>query len=405
MFDAQAIRKDFPNLNIKVKNKPLVYFDNGATTLKCQPVIDAVSNHYTCGTSNIHRAVHTLSQQATAAYESSRQKTQEFLNAANTEEIIFTSGTTDSINCVMQSYGRKFIGQGDEILITEMEHHSNIVPWQMLCEEKECTLKIIPFNDKGELHIDKLDELITDRTKLISVVHISNSLGTINPVQTIINAAHAKNIPVLVDAAQSVSHCPIDVQKLDCDFLCFSAHKLFGPTGVGVLYGKRALLEKMNPYRGGGDMIETVSFDKTTYAELPSKFEAGTPNIAGVIGFGAAIDYLGRIDLNAAARHRKKLLESLTDKLTAIEGVKIFGNADQKTSILSFNIDGVHAHDLGTLVDEEGVAIRTGHHCTMPVMQHFGVAATSRASLTFYNTEEEINTFIKAIQQAIKILR
>ncbi|MFT5387049.1 MAG: cysteine desulfurase/selenocysteine lyase [Candidatus Omnitrophota bacterium] len=399
-FDVKTIRKDFPNLNVSVCDKPVVYLDNAATTFKPQCVIDAITNHYTNETSNVHRGVHTLSEKATSAYEGARGTIQKFINAEHEKEIIFTKGTTDAINLVAASYGRPFLNKGDEILITAMEHHSNIVPWQMLCEEKGCILKVIPINDRGELLVDDLDTYLTNKTKFVSVVYISNSLGTINPVKTIIDRAHALNVPVLLDGAQAVTHARIDVQKLDCDFFVFSGHKLFGPTGCGVLYGKKALLEQMAPYQGGGDMIKTVSFKGTVYNDLPYKFEAGTPNIAGFIGLDAAIKYVQDFDWDAIKAHKKELLDYATDQLSAIENLKIIGTASDKTSVISFVIKDVHAHDLGTLVNHEGVAVRTGHHCTMPVMEFFNISATSRASFSWYNTKEEVDTLVRAIKQA-----
>lgn len=405
-FDVNTIRQDFPTLNVKVNDKPLVYFDNGATTLKAQSVIDAVTHHYTAETSNVHRGVHTLSEKATTAYEGAREKIKTFLNAGSTNEVIFTSGTTDAINLVAQCYGREFISEGDEIIITEMEHHSNIVPWQMLCEQLGCKLKVVPFNDAGELIYEDFKKLLTDRTRLVSVVYVSNSLGTINPVKNIIEDAHALDVPVLIDAAQAVSYYPIDVQVLDCDFLVFSGHKLFGPTGTGVLYGKAKWLDRMPPYRGGGDMITSVTFEKTTYNTLPYKFEAGTPNIAGFIGLGAAIDYVSQLDLPCTHAHRDNLLAYATEQLLAVDArIKIIGTANKKTSILSFVHSEVHAHDMGTLVDEEGVAIRTGHHCTQPVMDHFGISATSRASFSIYNTTDEVDRFIEAVKKSIAIFQ
>jgi len=404
-FDINQIRQDFPNLNVTVHGKPLVYLDNAATTFKPQSVINAIETHYFQETSNVHRGVHRLSEVATANYEGARVKIQKFLNARHSHEIILTKGTTESINLVAGTYGRTFLTAGDEIIISEMEHHSNIVPWQMLCEEKGCALRVIPMNDNGELKFEEFEKLLNERTKFISIVYVSNSLGTINPVKKIIDAAHKRSIPVLVDAAQAVSHHPIDVARLDCDFLAFSGHKLFGPTGVGVLYGKAELLNKMPPYQGGGDMIASVTFEKTTYNVLPYKFEAGTPNVAGVIGLGAAIDYVSSIGLNNIADYKKDLLDYATKALQTVEGLKLIGTAKDKTSILSFVIEGIHAHDVGTLVDQEGVAIRTGHHCTQPVMKHFGVPATSRASISMYNTKEEIDTLVDALNKAKKIFQ
>ncbi|MBZ0166799.1 MAG: cysteine desulfurase [Candidatus Omnitrophica bacterium] len=405
IFDVEKVRLDFPILTEQVHGRPLVYLDNAATTLKPRRVIDAIDHHYLHDTANVHRGVHTLSERATAAYEAAREKIQNFIHAKSHEEIIFTSGTTDAINLVAQCFGRASIGDGDEILITEMEHHSNIVPWQMLCEEKKCVLRVVPFDDNGELDMTAFGELLSDKTKLVSVVWVSNSLGTINPVKEIIRAAHQRGIPVCLDAAQAVSYTPIDVQDLDCDFMAFSGHKLFGPTGVGILYGKAAYLNAMPPYRGGGDMISSVSFEKTVYNTLPYKFEAGTPNIAGVIGLGAAVDYVQDLGLARTQSYRQKLLSYATQQLQQIPGIRIIGQAKNKTAVLSFIHPEVHAHDMGTLVDEQGVAVRTGHHCTQPVMDHFGISATTRASLSIYNTKDEINVFVTAVRKAIDIFR
>ncbi len=402
-LNVAKIREDFPNLHINVRGKPLVYLDNAATTLKPKSVIAALDNHYKTSTSNVHRGVHFLSEKATAAFEETRVKIQKFINAGHSHEVIFTKGTTEAINLVASSYGRAFLKAGDEVLISEMEHHSNIVPWQILCEEKKCVLKVIPFDDNGELIWDEFKKLLNPKTKFVSVVYISNSLGTINPVDKIIAEARKLNIPVLVDAAQAMSHRRVDVQKLDCDFLVFSGHKIFGPTGVGVLYGKEKWLNAMPPYQGGGDMIASVDFTKTTYNVLPYKFEAGTPNVADVIALGAAIDYITSIGLDNIAKHEKELLDYGTQELKKIPGLKLIGTAKDKTSILSFVIPPIHAHDIGTLVDTEGVAIRTGHHCTQPVMKHFGVPATSRASLSFYNTKEDIDALVKALKNAKKV--
>ena len=402
-FSVKDIRKDFPNLRCQVHNKPLVYFDNAATTFKPQCVIDSLVHHYTSETSNVHRGVHTLSEKATMAYESVRVKTQQFIKARDDKEIIFTKGTTDAINCVAQSLGQS-LGPCDEILISCMEHHSNIVPWQMICEQRGCSLKVIPINDKGELIYDEFKKLLTERTKLVSIVYISNSLGSINPIKSMIAEAHRLDVPVLVDAAQAVSQLRIDVQDLDCDFLAFSSHKLFGPTGVGVLYGKTRFLETMPPYQGGGDMIKTVSFEGTVYNTIPYKFEAGTPNIAGVIGFGVALSYVEGFDWDAMQRYKKDVFMYATDKLKGIEGLRIIGEADNKAGIISFIIDNIHAHDIGVLLDQQGVAVRTGHHCTMPVMKHFNISSTTRVSLSCYNTKEEVDKLFKALQQSKDIL-
>lgn len=404
-FNPQKIRKDFPNLHIKVRGKSLVYLDNAATTLKPQCVINAIEKYYKSGTSNVHRGVHYLSEQATAAFEESREKVRQFLNAKETHEIIFTRGTTESINLAAYSYGRHFLKRKDEIVISAMEHHSNIVPWQILCKEKGCILKIAPMNKNGELILEEFEKILSPRTKLVSMVYVSNSLGTINPTKRIIELAHKKGVPVLVDAAQAVGHIPIDVQDLDCDFLAFSGHKLFGPTGVGVLYGKEKFLEKMPPFLSGGDMIASVTFEKTTYNVLPYKFEAGTPNVADVIGLGAAIDYIQKLDWNHVLKHEKALLAYGTKILQGISGLKFIGKAKEKIAIFSFILPGIHPHDIGTLVDQEGIAIRTGHHCTQPIMKFFNVPATCRASLAFYNTKEELNKLAAAIKKARKVFK
>jgi len=402
-FDVQKFRRDFPNLKLKVYGKPLVYLDNAATTFKPQCVIDAVSDYYTQGTSNVHRGVHYLSEHATKAFEDSRQTVQQFLNAQSPQEIIFTRGTTESINLVAQSFGRAFLKVGDEILISHMEHHSNIVPWQILGQQIGCVLKVAPINEKGELIWDEFIRLLTPKTRLVSMVYVSNSLGTVNPMAQIIKEAHSRDIPVLVDGAQAVTYQPVDVQVLDCDFFAFSGHKIFGPTGIGVLYGKQQLLESMPPYQGGGDMIASVSFAQTTYNVLPYKFEAGTPAIAEAIGLRAALNYVQTIGLDNMASHKKALLIYGTKVLSSIPGVRLIGSASEKTSILSFVVEGIHPHDLGTIVDREGVAIRTGHHCTQPVMAFFKVPATARASLAFYNTKEELDILVKAIYRAKEI--
>ncbi len=404
-FDIKKIRQDFPNLDMDVRGKRLVYLDNAATTFKPRSVIDAVNEHYTRGVANVHRGVHYLSEQATEDYEQARLKIQKFLNAAKSSQIIFTRGTTESINLVAQSYGRAFLKAGDEIVISGMEHHSNIVPWQMLCEQTGAVLKIIPINQQGEIMFDEYVKLLSAKTKIVAVVYVSNSLGTINPVQEIIKEAHRVNAVVLIDGAQAVSHRKVDVQALDCDFFAFSGHKLFGPTGIGVLYGKEALLEKMPPYQGGGDMISSVTFEKTTYNVLPYKFEAGTPDIAGAIGLGAAVDYVQSVGLDAIGAYKKEILDYGTKALSAISGLRLIGTAKNKTSILSFVLPEIHPHDLGTIVDAEGVAIRTGHHCTQPVMKFFGIPATARASLAFYNTTEEIDALVKAVHKAREIFK
>lgn len=399
-FDIKKIREDFPALQTLIHGKPLTYLDNAATTLKPHIVAETIRTIYLQGLSNVHRSVHYLGEQTTKIFESTRNIVKDFINAADPSEIIFTKGTTDSINLIAYSFGEAFINAGDEILITEMEHHSNIVPWQELCKRKNAVLKFIPINDDGELILDDLDQLLSTKTKLISLVHTSNSLGTINPIKTIIDAAHKKNIPVLIDAAQAIAHQPINVQELDCDFLTFSAHKMYGPTGVGILYGKKKWLEKLPPYQTGGDMIETVSMTKTTFAKIPHKFEAGTPNIVGVIGLGITIHFIKNISYDAIIKHETELLQYATEQLEHIEYLKIIGKAKEKAGIISFIIEGIHAHDLGTLVDSEGVAIRTGHHCTQPIMQHFNIPATARISFAIYNTKKDIDAAIHAIEKA-----
>lgn len=399
-FETERIRRDFPILDQQVRGKPLVYLDNAATAQKPRAVIDAVEHYYRQDNANVHRGVHLLSERATDAYEKARIKVQQFLNAKESKEIIFVRGATEAINLVAQTYGRANIKPGDEILITEMEHHSNIVPWQILCEQTGAQLKVVPFNEKGELEMQDFHRLLGARTKLVAVVQVSNSLGTINPVEEIIAAAHSQGTPVLVDGAQTVPHMAVDVQALDCDFFVFSGHKLFAPTGIGALYGKAELLDAMPPYQGGGDMIRTVSFDKTEFNTLPYKYEAGTPHIAGAIGLGAAIDYLQTIGLGAIASYEHDLLIYATEAARQVSGLQLIGTAKKKASILAFLIDGIHAHDLGTILDHEGVAIRAGHHCTMPVMKHFGVAATARASFAFYNTRDDVDRLIAAIHKA-----
>ncbi|HEY2988688.1 MAG TPA: cysteine desulfurase [Candidatus Binatia bacterium] len=402
-LDVARIRQDFPILHQRVHGKPLVYLDNAATAQKPQAVLDALNHYYATDNSNVHRGLHHLSERATEAYEGARGKIQRFINAADCREIVFTRGTTEGINLVAQSYGRANVRAGDEIVITAMEHHSNIVPWQMLCEEKSARLRVAPINDDGELLIDEFERLLTEKTKLVSVAHVSNALGTVNPVRQLIELAHRREIPVLVDGAQAAPHMEIDVQELDCDFYAFSSHKLFGPTGLGVLYGKMRRLEAMPPYQGGGDMILSVTFEKTTYNALPYKFEAGTPHIAGVVGLGAAIDYVDGLGIAAITAYESELLAYATAGISAIDGVKIIGTAKKKAGVISFIVDGAHAHDVGTIVDQEGIAIRTGHHCAMPIMDRFGVPATARASLAFYNTREEIDALVKAIHKVREV--
>ena len=398
-FDVEKIRNDFPILKQKVHGKPLVYFDNAATTQKPQAVIDSLTNYYSTINSNIHRGVHTLSEAATQAFEDSRKKIQKYINAKSEKEIIFTRGTTEAINLVAHSYGRSHLNEGDEIIISTMEHHSNIVPWQLLASEKKLNLKVIPITDEGEIVFEEYEKLISEKTKLISVVYVSNSLGTINPVEKIIQTAHEKNIPVLIDAAQAVSHFPIDVQKLDCDFLAFSGHKLYGPTGIGALYGKQSLLESMPPFMGGGDMISKVTFEKTTFNDLPYKFEAGTSNIADAIGLGAAIDYVQNIGLDNIYQYEKDILDYATTEISKLDKVKIIGTSKNKSGVISFILEDVHPHDVGTFIDFEGIAIRTGHHCTQPVMKRYNIPATSRASFALYNTKEEVDLFIQALKK------
>ena len=398
-FDVQRIRQDFPILSRSIREQKLVYLDNAATTQKPQPVLDTLASYYATGNANIHRGVYLLSEEATAAYDLARVKVQGLLNARAAHEIIFTRNSTESINLVAQSYGRRNLGPGDEVLITHMEHHSNIVPWQLLCEQVGARLCVAPIDGRGTLQLDEFERLISPRTRLVAVVHLSNSLGTVNPVQEIVRMAHARGVPVLIDGSQSIYHMPVDVQALDCDFYVFTGHKLYGPTGIGVLYGRESLLEQMPPYQGGGDMIRSVTFKKTTYAELPHKFEAGTPHIAGAIGLGAAVDYLLRVGLEGIGRHEADLLAYGTNALSEVKGLRLIGTAPKKASILSFVMDGAHPHDIGTIVDSDGVAIRTGHHCTQPVMDRFGVPATARASIAMYNTHEEIDALVKALER------
>ncbi|HRP91471.1 MAG TPA: cysteine desulfurase [Ignavibacteriaceae bacterium] len=403
LYDVQKIRNDFPILKLKVHGKQLVYLDNAATTQKPQYVIDKTNNYYEMMNANIHRGVHALSQEATEAFESSRIIIKNFINALGKNEIIFTRGTTESINLVASSYGRKNINEGDEVIISTMEHHSNIVPWQMLCAEKNAKLKIIPINDEGEIIFEEYAKLINEKTKFVSIVYASNSLGTVNPVKKIIDLAHSYNIPVMLDAAQAVNHLKIDVQKLDCDFLAFSGHKLYGPTGIGILYGKVNHLEAMPPYQSGGDMISKVTFEETTYNELPYKFEAGTPDIAGAIGLGAAIEYVEKIGLENIAKHENYLLEYSTKAVLDLDGLRLIGTAKNKIGVLSFHFEKVHPHDVGTFLDFEGVAIRTGHHCTQPLMRRFGVPATSRASFGMYNTIEEVDILVNGLKKILEV--
>jgi len=403
-FNVARVREDFPILKEQVHGKPLVYLDNAATTQKPRAVMEAERRFYLTQCSNVHRGVHYLSEQATRAYEDVRVKVQRFLNAGEAREIIFVRGTTEAINLVANTYGRKNIQAGDEILITAMEHHSNIVPWQILCEEKGALLRVALINDHGEILLEEFEKLLNPRTRLVSVVHVSNVLGTINPVAQIIQMAHRRNVPVLLDGAQAAAHLKVDVRALDCDFYTLSGHKLYGPTGIGVLYGKAALLAAMPPYQGGGDMISSVSFAKTTYNVIPHKFEAGTPNIAGTIGLGAALDYLNGVGFEAVGAHEQELLAYAAPALSRIPGLRLLGTAKEKASVLSFVLDGLHPHDVGTVLDQEGIAVRTGHHCAQPLMDRFGAPATTRASLAFYNTKEEIDALVKGIQKVKEIL-
>jgi len=403
-FDVNEIRRDFPILQREVNGKPLVYFDNAATTQKPNIVIDSMAHYYRYENANIHRGLHFLSEVATEQYENARIKVKEFVNAMSVSEIIFTKGTTDGVNLLANTMCRAdMLNEGDEIIISHMEHHANIVPWQLLCDRKKTVLKVIPIDDDGEIIMDEYKKLISAKTKLVSIVHTSNTLGTINPIKEIIDIAHNNNIPVLIDAAQSVAHQKIDVQELDCDFLVFSGHKLFGPTGIGVMYGKAELLNKLPPYQGGGDMIRTVTFEETTYEDIPNKFEAGTPNIVGGIGLGVAIKYLNMFSFNDIAAHENQLLQYATEQMEEINGIRIIGTAKKKASVISFTVDGIHPYDIGTIIDTDGIAIRTGHHCTQPIMKRYNVPATARASFAFYNTKDEIDVFIKALNKVIKM--
>jgi len=404
-YDIVSIRSDFPILERKVHGKPLVYLDNGASAQRPAQVINAITGLYENNYSNVHRGVHTLSQESTQLYDKARVTVRGFINASCVHEVIFTRGTTDSINLVAQSFARPRLKEDDEILITHMEHHSNIVPWQMVCEQTGAVLKVVPISDSGELEMEAFHELLSEKTKLVSVTHVSNALGSVNPVKEIIAAAHAIGVPVLVDGAQAVPHIPVDVRALDADFYAFSGHKIYGPTGVGVLYGKEKWLNEMPPYQGGGDMILSVSFEKTEYNKLPYKFEAGTPNIAGVVGLGAAIQYVQKIGLGAIAAHEHGLLVYATHKLREIDGLRIIGEADQKAGLISFVLDGIHPHDIGTMLDAEGVAVRAGHHCAQPVMARYGLPATARASFAMYNTFTEIDVLADAIRKTIEMFK
>ena len=403
MFNVEQIRADFPILKLKIDDKQLIYFDNAASSQMPKAVMDRMIRYQTMEHANINRAVHYLSETATAEYEKSRHKLKNFINANEDQEVIFTSGTTDAINLVAHGYGRKFISSGDEIILTVLEHHSNIVPWQMLAEENGAKIRVVPINDAGELLIDEYKKLFNKHTKLVGVTHVSNALGTINPIKQMIEFAHAHGVPVLVDGAQAAPHMKIDMQELDCDFYTFSGHKLCGPTGIGILYGKANQLKRMNPFKGGGDMIASVTFEKTTYNTIPYKFEAGTPPIAAAIGFGAAIDYLSSVGLSTIEAYEQNLINYATEQINNIPGIRIIGSAAEKVAVLSFSIDGIHPHDIGTLLNQEGIAVRTGHHCAQPVMQHFKVPATTRASFSFYNSMAEIDALILGIQKVQKV--
>ncbi len=398
-FDLRKVRADFPILSREIHGRPLVYLDNAATTQKPQAVIDAMSHYYASDNANIHRGVHLLSESATEDYEAARRTVQHFLNAEDRSEIIFVRGTTEAINLVAQTYGRTHVGVGDEIVISAMEHHSNIVPWQMLCEEKGARLRIAPINDDGELLLDEFGALMSAKTRLVAVTHVSNALGTVNPIRRVVEIAHRCKVPILVDGAQAVPHEPVDVRALDCDFYAFSGHKIYGPTGIGVLYGKRQLLDAMPPYQGGGDMIRSVTFEKTLYNQLPYKFEAGTPHIAGAIGLGAALDYLSRIEIEGVRAHERRLLAYGTEALNSVPGLRLIGTAKEKVGVLSFVMENIHPHDIGTILDRQGIAIRTGHHCAQPLMQRFGIPATARASLAVYNTASEIDALVAGIHK------
>jgi cysteine desulfurase/selenocysteine lyase len=404
-FDINNIRNDFPILSRKVNGKPLIYLDSGATAQKPKQVIDAIEKYYSEQNANIHRAVHRLSQDITTIYENARTTVQKHINAKHVHEIIFTHGTTESINLVATTFGKKFVNAGDEILITEMEHHSNILPWQQLCEEKNAVLKVVPINSEGELIMDEFKKLLSAKTKIVAITHTSNTLGTINPIKEIISLAHANNIPVLVDGAQSIPHTKVNVQELDADFYCFSGHKVFGPTGVGVLYGKEEWLRKLPNYQVGGGTIKTVSFAKTEYADIPLRFEAGTPNIEGGIGLAVALDYINNIGFENISAYEHELLEYATEKLSVVEGLKIIGTSKNKASVISFVIDKIHPYDIGVILDQLGIAVRTGHHCTQPIMDKFGIPGTVRASLAFYNTKDEIDELVKGITKAKQMLR
>ncbi len=402
-FDVERLRRDFPILRTSVRGKPLIYLDNAATTQKPQVMIDALRRYYEAQNANIHRGVHYLSELGTKLYEDVRQKAKDFVRADDWREVIFVKGTTEAINLVASTYGRSRVNEGDEIVISGMEHHSNIVPWQMLCGEKNAKLRVIPLNDAGELLLDEYERLLTPTTRLVAVAHVSNALGTVNPLRQIIAMAHAKGIPVLVDGAQAVPHMKVDVRELDCDFYAFSAHKMYGPTGIGILYGKSSFLQDMPPYQGGGDMIKSVTFEKTLFNDLPYKFEAGTPNIADTIAFGATLDYLQSLDWTTLTQYEHDLLTYATEQLTEIRGLKVIGTAREKAGVLSFTLENIHPHDIGTILDQEGIAVRTGHHCAQPVMIRYDVPATVRASFAFYNTREEVDALVRGIHKVVEV--
>jgi len=402
-FDVETVRRDFPILREKVRGKGLVYLDNAATSQKPQQVVDAITRYYQRGNANIHRGVHFLSEHATEEHEAARHAVQRFVNAPRLEEIIFVRGTTEAINLVAQTYGKRNVQAGDEVLISAMEHHSNIVPWQILCEQQGAKLRIIPINDQGELLVDEFQKLLGSRTRMVALAHVSNALGTINPIREVVKMAHSRNVPVLVDGAQAVPHIKVDVRDLDCDFYAFSSHKMYGPMGMGVLYGKFSLLNAMPPYQGGGDMIRSVTFEKTTYNQLPYKFEAGTPDVAGAIGLGAAINYLNVLGIENIAAHEHELLAYATAGLSKVPGIRVVGNAREKAAVLSFVMEGVHPHDIGTILDQEGIAVRTGHHCAQPIMQRFGIPATVRASFGLYNTRSEVDALMAGIEKVREV--
>ncbi|MFP2909447.1 SufS family cysteine desulfurase [Pyxidicoccus sp. 3LFB2] len=404
-FDVQKVRADFPILRQEVRGRPLVYLDSAATSQKPQAVIDAIVRFYQHDNANVHRGVHVLSERATEAYEGARETVRRFINARDSKEIIFVRGTTEAINLVAQTYGKKHIGPGDEVLITHIEHHANIVPWRMLCEQTGAVLKVIPVDERGELKLDAVDALMTERTRILAVTHVSNALGTVNPVKELTRRAHAKGIPVLVDGAQAVTHFPVDVQEIGCDFYAFSGHKMFGPTGIGVLYGRLERLEPLPPYQGGGDMILSVTMEKVTYNRVPHRFEAGTPDLAGAVGLAAAIRYLEDLGMASVAAHDQELLAYATKALESVPGLRLVGTAREKSAVLSFMLADIHPHDVGTILDREGICIRTGHHCAQPVMQHFKVPATSRASLALYNTPDDVDALVRGLHKVLEVFK